>query len=194
MMRYIIPSRNSLNSAIILMQQFQIHESISPQLEFLLILQLLHNHRTYHFAQTPVPTNDLNYISHLRGEKSNVNIEVQGALKDESKKHFKGTIDFKKGSKKSIGNENESCMLLSDKAKSISLPMLLCSEEDVKGNHSSSAGKIDPKVLFYIMTRGFDLKDAMKLVVKAKFDKILENIEDAKLKKEIIDKIDEKID
>lgn len=44
------------------------------------------------------------------------------------------------------------------------------------------------------MTRGFDLKDAMKLVVKAKFDKILENIEDAKLKKEIIDKIDEKID
>ena len=137
---------------------------------------------------------DLNYISHLRGEKSNVNIEVQGALKDESKKHFKGTIDFKKGSKKSIGNENESCMLLSDKAKSISLPMLLCSEEDVKGNHSSSAGKIDPKVLFYIMTRGFDLKDAMKLVVKAKFDKILENIEDAKLKKEIIDKIDEKID
>ena len=85
-------------------------------------------------------------------------------------------------------------MLLSDKAKAISLPMLLCSEEDVKGNHSSSAGKIDPKVLFYIMTRGFDLKDAMKLVVKAKFDKILENIEDAKLKKEIIGKIDEKID
>ena len=60
---------------------------------------------------------DLNYIGELRGKKSNIDIEVQGALKDTSKKHFKGTIDFKKGAKKSKGNENEYCMLLSNKAK-----------------------------------------------------------------------------
>ena len=88
---------------------------------------------------------DLNYIGELRGKKSNIDIEVQGALKDTSKKHFKGTIDFKKGCKKATGNENEACMLLSDTAKSIALPMLLCSEEEVEGNHSSSAGKIGEK-------------------------------------------------
>ncbi len=82
---------------------------------------------------------DLNYIGELRGQKSNMNIQVEGALKDHAKKHFKGTIDFKKGCKKGIGNENENCMLLSDTAKSLALPMLLCSEEEVKGNHSSSA-------------------------------------------------------
>ena len=74
---------------------------------------------------------DLNYIGELRGKKSNIDIEVQGTLKDTSKKHFKGTIDFKKGCKKATGNENEACMLLSDTAKSIALPMLLCSEEEV---------------------------------------------------------------
>ena len=105
---------------------------------------------------------DLNYIGELRGKKSNIDIEVQGALKDTSKKHFKGTIDFKKGCKKATGNENEACMLLSDTAKSIALPMLLCSEEEVEGNHSSSAGKIGEKELFYIMSRGFELKEAMK--------------------------------
>ena len=104
---------------------------------------------------------DLNYIGELRGKKSNIDIEVQGALKDTSKKHFKGTIDFKKGCKKATGNENEACMLLSDTAKSIALPMLLCSEEEVEGNHSSSAGKIGEKELFYIMSRGFELKEAM---------------------------------
>ena len=36
-------------------------------------------------------------------------------------------------------------MLLSDKAKSLALPMLLCSEEDVEGNHSTSSGKIGEK-------------------------------------------------
>ena len=91
---------------------------------------------------------DLNYIGELRGAKSNIDIEVQGALKDTAKKHFKGTIDFKKGCKKATGNENEACMLLSDTAKSLALPMLLCSEEDVEGNHSSSAGKIGEKELF----------------------------------------------
>ena len=113
---------------------------------------------------------DLNYIGELRGKKSNIDIEVQGALKDTSKKHFKGTIDFKKGCKKATGNENEACMLLSDTAKSIALPMLLCSEEEVEGNHSSSAGKIGEKELFYIMSRGFELKEAMKLMVRARLD------------------------
>ena len=137
---------------------------------------------------------DLNYIVELRGEKSIVNIEVQGALKDEAKKHFKGTIDFKKGSKKAKGNENESCMLLSDKAKSIALPMLLCSEEDVEGNHSTSSGKIGNKELFYIMSRGFSQKEAEKLLVRAKFNKIIEKIKDENLKNQILDEIDKRID
>ncbi len=137
---------------------------------------------------------DLNYIGELRGEKSNIDIEVQGALTDKAKKHFKGTINFKKGCKKATGNENESCMLLSDTAKSLALPMLLCSEEDVEGNHSSSAGKIGEKELFYIMSRGFKLKEAMKLIVRAKFNKILENIDNEELKEEISNEIDKRLD
>lgn len=137
---------------------------------------------------------DINYIAELFGENTETNIEVQGALKDEAKKNFKGTIDFKKGSKKAKGDENEFCMLLSDKAKSKALPMLLCTEEDVEGNHSSAAGKIEDDKLFYIMSRGISEKDAMKLIVKAKFNKILETIKDEELKQEIVDEIDKRLD
>ncbi len=138
-------------------------------------------------------TFDLNYIVELRGEKSNVDIDVQGALGDNAKKHFKGTIDFKKGCKKATGNESENCMLLSNTSKSIALPMLLCSEEDVEGNHSSSAGKLEEKELFYIMSRGFNKKEAIKLMVRAKFNKILENIQNENLKNEINTEIDKKL-
>jgi len=137
---------------------------------------------------------DLNYIGELYGKKCNIDIEVQGALKDNARKHFKGTIDFKKGCKKATGNENENCMLLSDRAKSLALPMLLCSEEDVEGNHSSSAGKIGEKELFYIMSRGFELKEAMKLMVRAKFKKILENVKNEDLKNQILNEIDKRLD
>ncbi len=137
---------------------------------------------------------DINYIAELRGTKTNIDIDVQGALKDEAKKNFKGTIDFKKGSKKAKGNENEYCMLLSDKAKSIALPMLLCTEEDVEGNHSTASGKVDEKQLFYIMTRGISYKEAVKLIVKSKFNKIIERISDEDLKDEIVSEIDEMLD
>lgn len=137
---------------------------------------------------------DLNYIGELRGERSNINIEIQGALKDNAKKHFKGTIDFKKGCKKATGNENEFCTILSDTAKSLALPMLLCSEEDVEGNHSSAAGKVGEKELFYIMSRGFELKDAMKLLVRAKFNTIIESISDDELKNRILYEIDARLD
>ena len=136
---------------------------------------------------------DINYIAELYGENTETKIEVQGALKDEAKKSFKGTIDFKKGSKKAKGDENEFCMLLSDKAKSKALPMLLCTEEDVEGNHSSAAGKIEDDKMFYIMSRGLSEKDAMKLIVKAKFNKILETIKDEKLKELIDIEIDKRL-
>ena len=137
---------------------------------------------------------DLNYIAEIRCEKAKVNIEVQGALNDNAKKSFKGTIDFKKGCKKASGSENENCMLLSDKAKSIALPMLLCSEEDVEGEHSTSSGKVGDKELFYIMSRGFELKEARKLLVRAKFNSIIEKIKNAELREEIINEIDKRLD
>lgn len=137
---------------------------------------------------------DLNYIGTLRGKKSNMNIEVQGALNGNSRKHFKGTLDFKRGAKKSKGNENEFCMLLSDTAKAIALPMLLCEEEDVEGNHSTAAGKLGNKELFYIMSRGFTKKEAMKLIVRAKFNKILDTITKEDLKNEILREIDNRLD
>lgn len=85
-------------------------------------------------------------------------------------------------------------MLLSNKAKSIALPMLLCTEEDVEGNHSTASGKVDAKQLFYLMTRGLSYKEAVKLIVKANFQKIIDRINDEELKNVILKEIDKKLD
>ncbi len=137
---------------------------------------------------------DINYIAHTRGEKTEIDIDVQGALKDFSKKNFKGTIDFKKGCKNAKGNENEYCMMLSDTAKSIALPMLLCTEDNVEGNHSTSSGKVEPEILFYIMSRGISYKEAIKLITRARFGNIIERIQNEELKQEIFAQIDRRLD
>lgn len=134
-------------------------------------------------------TIDINYNIETYGERAKAYINVQGAINDYAKKNFKGTIDFKKGSKKAIGKENENCMILSPYAKSKSLPMLLCHEEEVEGEHGVASGKIDKNKLFYIMTKGISYEDARKLIVKANFNDIIRKINDESLEKLIDEEI-----
>lgn len=133
---------------------------------------------------------DMNYHMINKGIKSNSNIEVAGSLYDESYKTFKGIIDFKEGSSRSIGYENENTILFSNKCISRSLPMLLCHEEDVNGTHSVSTGKVDENKLFYLMSKGLSEDESNKLIMYANFNKILNNIS---VKDEIISLIEEKM-
>lgn len=136
---------------------------------------------------------DLNYLIEVIGEKCKTKMEVLGALSDTAKKHFKGTINFLKGCKQSVGAENEYCILLGNDARSKALPMLLCTEEDVDGKHSSSVGKVDEKQLFYITSRGLTHAEATRLIVKAKFNEIIKNLFDDGIASLISENIDRKI-
>ncbi|MSR90888.1 SufB/SufD family protein [Inconstantimicrobium porci] len=129
-----------------------------------------------------------------RGAKSSSDISVRGALAENAVKKFKGTIDFRRGCSGSKGAEDEYCMLLSDKARSIALPILLCEEEDVSGAHSASSGKIDESKIFYLMSRGLGYNEARKLIVKSQFNEVIDEINDSDLIEEIIREIDRRLD
>lgn len=136
---------------------------------------------------------DINYYLNNIGIKSNNTMIVQGALNNNSKKNFRGTLDFKKGSSKSVGDELENCVLLSDTCISRSLPMMLCNEEDVVGSHGVSSGKIDSNKLYYLNTRGLSKKEAEKFIIKSNFNTIIEQIPSVDIRNEIIDIIDNTI-
>lgn len=148
--------------------------------------------RTIYFADEDRELNLAYEINHI-GEQSESDILVNGALKDTAKKTFKGTIDFKKGASRSKGKEEEYAILLSEKVKNVAIPILLCQEDDVEGVHAASAGKMDEEILFYIMSRGFCLDDAKKIVLESRFTPILDMIEDDSLKKEIWKEIGDRI-
>lgn len=133
---------------------------------------------------------DMNYYFKINGENSYNNLKVEGVLDDNSKKNFRGTLDFIEGSKDSIGLEYENTLLLSDEAVSRSLPMMLCHEEEVTGNHAESTGKINEDKLFYLMSRGMSKEEARKLIIKSNFTNIINEIDDVITKEEVIKLID----
>ena len=127
------------------------------------------------------------------GKKANGNFIVKGALKDKAKKYFRGTLDYKKGCSGSTGDEEENVILLNNKVKSFAIPILLAGEDDVMGNHAASAGQVDENVLFYIMSRGFSIEDAKRIIVEASFRPIIDEIKDEFLKDYVINTLDNKL-
>ena len=121
-------------------------------------------------------TMDMNYIANHWGKKSNSLMEVSGTLQENSRKVFRGSIDFKRGAKGATGTENENVLLLGEHIVNQTIPLILCQEEDVEGNHGASIGRLDEKVLFYLSTRGIAEEDAQRIIERARIDSICAKI------------------
>ena len=134
---------------------------------------------------------DMNYVLVQQGRNTEANLHVYGALLGEANKIFRGTLDFRHGSKGSKGYEKEEVVVLSSKVRNRSVPLMLSAEDAVEGHHAVSIGKIDENKLFYLMSRGLDMQEARRLVVEAAFNPVLDRVEDKDLYKELDEYIKE---
>ena len=85
---------------------------------------------------------DMNYTVRHRGKKTESMMEVSGVLQDGSSKLFRGTIDFVPGCAGAKGTERDDVLLLGDDIVNQTIPLILCAEEDVEGNHGASMGDL----------------------------------------------------
>ncbi len=145
------------------------------------------------YAATGTQHLDLFYhIDHV-GEETKAEIDVKGALSDESKKIFRGTLDFKRGCSGSVGDEGDYAIQLDPKTKNISLPLLLCTEDNVQGNHASSAGQLDENTIYFLMSRGFSKEEARRIVIEALIRPIIDEMDET-VREEVVSAVREKLD
>ena len=81
---------------------------------------------------------DMNLAVDHFGKHTESEINAAGALMDSSAKVFRGTIDFKNGSSDSVGNEKETVLMLGENVVNKTVPLILCAEENVVGNHGAT--------------------------------------------------------
>lgn len=116
---------------------------------------------------------DLNYILRLTGPKSTADLSAYGVLSDESKKTLRDTIDLVRGAKGAQGNENETVLLAGPGVVNKSLPVVLCDEDDVMGNHGASIGSVSPDQMEYMASRGLDEEAVKALLARSVLDSAL---------------------
>lgn len=133
---------------------------------------------------------DMNHIVYHTGKKSECQMKVNGTLLDGASKTYRGTIDFKKGCAGAKGNEMEEVLLLSPKAVNKSIPVILCDEEDVEGEHGATIGRLSKEVLFYMQSRGISEAEAEKIMSRAKIQAAASLLPDEDVKERIYKFID----
>ena len=113
---------------------------------------------------------DFNYIVRHRGKKTECNLDANGVLTETSKKILRGTIDLMHGAKGAQGNERETVLLANKGVDNKTVPMILCDEDDVAGNHGATIGHVRPEQLFYMGCHGLSEKQAEELFISAKLE------------------------
>lgn len=110
---------------------------------------------------------DFNYVVRHRGKATTSALDANGVLAGQSKKVLRGTIDFLFGCKGAEGNERETVLLADEKVENRTVPVILCDEDDVMGNHGATIGHVRPEQRFYLATRGFSEKSLEHLFIVA---------------------------
>ena len=133
----------------------------------------------------------MNLVVNHWGQKTTREINPAGALKDDAQKIFRGTIDFKKGSAGSVGSEQETVLMLGDGVVNKTVPLILCAEENVVGNHGATIGELDEDTLFYFESRGISAAEAENIMARAAIERLARTIEDEAAQAAILSELEE---
>ena len=137
---------------------------------------------------------DMNYIARHHGERTTSEMNVKGVLWKGASKNWRATIDFLRGCKGAKGSEREDVLLLDEDVVNKSIPLILCKEEDVEGEHGATIGDLSDEVLLYFRSRGIDDETAYQLMAKGRLIGCVRQIPDEKLRAQLMAEIGEEIE
>jgi len=100
----------------------------------------------------------------------------KGALQDVSRTVYAGLIKIAKHAARSDAYQANRNLVLSDKAKATSIPMLEIDNNDVRCTHGATVGPVDPEHLFYLRSRGIPEATAKRMLIQGFFGDVLDRI------------------
>jgi Fe-S cluster assembly protein SufD len=100
----------------------------------------------------------------------------KGALSGVARTVYAGLIRIEKHAARSDAYQANRNLVLSDKAKATSIPMLEIDNNDVRCTHGATVGPVDPEQLFYLRSRGISEATAKRMLIQGFFGDVLDRI------------------
>jgi Fe-S cluster assembly protein SufD len=125
------------------------------------------------------------------GRKTVGHINQRGVITDKAHLVFNGIGHIVHGGRGSDAQQENRVLMLSEHARGDANPILLIDENDVTAGHAASVSRVDERQMYYLMSRGLSETVAKRLVIRGFLEAGLGDIQDAELKQELFETIDE---
>ncbi|HEY6117026.1 MAG TPA: Fe-S cluster assembly protein SufD [Candidatus Dormibacteraeota bacterium] len=119
---------------------------------------------------------DFHTLQEHRVGNTRSDLLFKGALQDLSRTVYAGLIKIEKHAARSDAYQANRNLVLSDKAKATSIPMLEIDNNDVRCTHGATVGPVDPEHLFYLRSRGIPEPTAKRMLIQGFFGDVLDRI------------------
>ncbi len=113
------------------------------------------------------------------------NIVYKGICDDHARSCFRGRIVVEKAANQTQSFLADHTILLSDKARSDSVPTLEIEANDVVCKHAATIGEISAEELFYLRSRGIPETLARKMIVLGFYEEVLKGVPAAALQERV---------
>lgn len=90
---------------------------------------------------------------------------IKNLLTDRATALFDGMIHVHQDAQKTDANQITRSILLSDKARAMTIPRLEIYADDVRCTHGATVGFLEPESLFYLRSRGIELPEAQAMLL-----------------------------
>ncbi len=128
------------------------------------------------------------------GPKSTSDVEIKAALAGASRSVYYGITRVETTAGGSAANQENRNLLLSDRAKADSDPVLeILTADVIRCGHGATVGPVDQEALFYLQSRGIDYRGALKLLVGGFFASVLNDEAFAALSEDMLERVQQKI-
>ncbi|MEM7811219.1 MAG: Fe-S cluster assembly protein SufD [Planctomycetota bacterium] len=97
-------------------------------------------------------------------------------LRDRSKAVWRGMIKVEEEAQRTDGYQRCDSLMLSDNARSDSIPGLEIEADDVRCTHGATTGRVDEEQIFYAMARGVGRQEAMHMIVGGFFQQVFDRV------------------
>jgi len=136
------------------------------------------DHQTRQWHISPYATSDLLY---------------KGALKDRARTVFAGLIKVFPHAQRTDAYQANRNLVLSPTARADTMPKLEIGANDVRCTHGATVGQVEEEYIFYLMSRGINRTEAVKLIVDGFFDEVIERVPVPEVQETVRRAIDRKL-
>ena len=129
------------------------------------------------------------------GPHTTSDLLFKGALRDRAKSVYVGVVRVEAAARGSSSNQANRNLLLSEKARATSEPILEILNNDIlRCSHGATVGPVDPEHLFYLESRGIPRPIAERMLVQGFLGEVLDRLPVAQVRDAVDQELSARID